>query len=97
MKKIKYFLGLDDTKKKVLTGKRIAGEIMLETIFSLLSTWSCINVTSFFNQLRQFYVVTSNPMVYQGRPEKWTSLEFGTKEVFVLTIICMANFLPLNK
>ncbi|XP_019338481.2 E3 ubiquitin-protein ligase RNF213 isoform X2 [Alligator mississippiensis] len=87
MKKIKYFLGLDDTKKKVLTGKRIAGEIMLETIFSLLSTWSCINVTSFFNQLRQFYVVTSNPMVYQGRPEKWTSLEFGTKEVNEMLLV----------
>uniref|UniRef100_A0A7M4G2W3 RING-type E3 ubiquitin transferase n=1 Tax=Crocodylus porosus TaxID=8502 RepID=A0A7M4G2W3_CROPO len=82
--KIKAWFKSDDVKKKVSTGKIIAGEIMLETIFSLLSTWSCINIRSFFSQLHQFYVVTSNPRVYQGKPEEWTSLEFGTKEVFLL-------------
>lgn len=73
--------------KKVVEGKKIAANIMLENIFSILGTWSPDNLRNFFFQLRQFHVVTINPWVYDGRKMLWTELNFGTEQVicFLLT------------
>ncbi|XP_064378919.1 E3 ubiquitin-protein ligase RNF213 isoform X2 [Dromaius novaehollandiae] len=69
-----------DNGKEVVEGKIIAANIMLENIFSILETWSPVNLRSFLSQLTQFYVVTREPWVYDDRPMLWTELNFG-KEV----------------
>uniref|UniRef100_A0A8C3KDY2 Uncharacterized protein n=1 Tax=Calidris pygmaea TaxID=425635 RepID=A0A8C3KDY2_9CHAR len=76
-----------DKKKDVVKGKTIAANIMLENIFSILGTWSLNNLRSFLCQLKQFYVVTKDPRVYDGREIRWTELNFGTQQVscFLLT------------
>ncbi|XP_025892633.1 E3 ubiquitin-protein ligase RNF213 [Nothoprocta perdicaria] len=74
-------LPFSDEDKKVVEGKIIAANIMLENIFSILETWSPVNLESFLSQLRQFYVVTSEPEVYEGRHILWIELKFGKPEV----------------
>uniref|UniRef100_A0A8C3XRT9 RING-type E3 ubiquitin transferase n=1 Tax=Chelydra serpentina TaxID=8475 RepID=A0A8C3XRT9_CHESE len=75
------WVGWDDWKKNVERGKHIAAKIMLETIFSILTTWTNINMKNFLDQLHQFYLVTKKPMVYEREPREWASLEFGEKQV----------------
>lgn len=73
--------------KDVVKGKVIAANIMLENIFSILGTWSPENLSSFFAQLRQFYVVTKEQLVHDGFAMPWRELNFGASEVssFLLT------------
>ncbi|KAM6377190.1 E3 ubiquitin-protein ligase RNF213 [Pluvialis apricaria] len=70
-----------DKTKDVVEGKIIAANIMLENIFSILGTWSLDNLRNFLFQLKQFYVVTKDPSVYDGRQMQWTELNFGTQQV----------------
>ncbi|KFP92242.1 E3 ubiquitin-protein ligase RNF213, partial [Apaloderma vittatum] len=70
-----------DKYKDVVEGKKIAANIMLENIFSILGTWSPDNVRNFFLQLKQFHVVTMNPRVHDGCAVLWTELNFGRKQV----------------
>uniref|UniRef100_A0A803YCM8 RING-type E3 ubiquitin transferase n=1 Tax=Meleagris gallopavo TaxID=9103 RepID=A0A803YCM8_MELGA len=58
-----------------------AAEIMLESIFSILGTWSSINMKNFLCQLKQFYVVTKDPCVFDGVYMKWCELDFGPEQV----------------
>ncbi|XP_049669068.1 E3 ubiquitin-protein ligase RNF213 isoform X5 [Accipiter gentilis] len=67
--------------KEVVEGKIIAANIMLENIFSILGTWSPNNLRNFFCQLNQFYVVTVEPCVFDGRATLWTELNFGVQQV----------------
>ncbi|KFO76313.1 E3 ubiquitin-protein ligase RNF213, partial [Cuculus canorus] len=67
--------------KEVVKGKIIAANIMLENIFSILETWSPDNLRSFLHQLKQFYTVTADPWVYDGKPRRWTELNFGKEQV----------------
>uniref|UniRef100_A0A8C5IPF6 RING-type E3 ubiquitin transferase n=1 Tax=Junco hyemalis TaxID=40217 RepID=A0A8C5IPF6_JUNHY len=46
-----------DKTKEVVEGKKIAANIMLESIFSILGTWSPDNLRNFFCQLKQFHNV----------------------------------------
>ncbi|XP_051851384.1 E3 ubiquitin-protein ligase RNF213 [Antechinus flavipes] len=71
----------DDNTTKVVKGKFIAAKIMLENIFSILSSWNTINLNSFFSQFSQFYFVVKQPMVYEDQAKKWTSLGYGEKEM----------------
>lgn len=61
--------------------KKDAAEIMLESIFSILGTWSSINMKNFLCQLKQFYVVTKDPCVFDGVYMKWCELDFGPEQV----------------
>ncbi|XP_048448789.1 E3 ubiquitin-protein ligase rnf213-alpha-like, partial [Rhincodon typus] len=65
----------------VTKGKLIAGEILVESMFNILSTWNEKNLKSFLNQLQQFYEVYKNPMVFENRPVNWSALLVGEKEV----------------
>ncbi len=56
---------------------------MLETIFALLRCWSKINLSNFFCQLQQFYEVYGDPFVFEKTNVKWTSLNYGEKDVSV--------------
>ncbi|XP_061232976.1 E3 ubiquitin-protein ligase RNF213 isoform X3 [Neopsephotus bourkii] len=67
--------------KDVVEGKKIAANIMLESIFSILGTWSSSNLSSFVFQLRQFYTVTSEPWVFDGEEMPWMELNFGEEQV----------------
>uniref|UniRef100_A0A8C3FV72 RING-type E3 ubiquitin transferase n=1 Tax=Chrysemys picta bellii TaxID=8478 RepID=A0A8C3FV72_CHRPI len=84
--RIMSWVGWDDRKKNVERGKQIAAKIMLETIFSILTTWTDINMKNFLSQLQQFYIVTKTPMVYERQPKQWTLLEFGEKQVRELLV-----------
>lgn len=66
---------------KIIKGREIAGAVMLETIFDLLKSWSKINLSNFFCQLRQFYEVYGNPFVFEKKMVKWGSLNYGEKDV----------------
>ncbi|KGL94781.1 E3 ubiquitin-protein ligase RNF213, partial [Charadrius vociferus] len=82
---------LRDKTKDVVKGKIIAANIMLENIFSILGTWSPDNLRNFLFQLKQFYVVTKDPRVYDGRQMQWTELNFGTQQVNDLLLKYMSK------
>uniref|UniRef100_A0A8C7Y3G1 RING-type E3 ubiquitin transferase n=1 Tax=Oryzias sinensis TaxID=183150 RepID=A0A8C7Y3G1_9TELE len=73
-----------EQKKDLIQGRMIAGDIMLETIFDLLtgSSWSETNLRSFQIQLSQFFQVYGNPFVFEERGKKWSSLGFGEDDLF---------------
>uniref|UniRef100_A0A8C3ET01 RING-type E3 ubiquitin transferase n=1 Tax=Corvus moneduloides TaxID=1196302 RepID=A0A8C3ET01_CORMO len=56
------FIG--DKNKEVVEGKKIAASVMLESIFSILGTWSRDNLRNFFCQLRQFHSVAVAQLVH---------------------------------
>ncbi|XP_043570887.1 E3 ubiquitin-protein ligase rnf213-alpha-like isoform X2 [Chiloscyllium plagiosum] len=68
-------------KTDVRKGKLIAGEVLLESMFDILSTWNEKNLKSFLSQLQQFYEVYERPMVFENRPVFWSALLIGEKEV----------------
>ncbi|XP_033923494.1 LOW QUALITY PROTEIN: E3 ubiquitin-protein ligase RNF213 [Melopsittacus undulatus] len=80
MKNLRHMLSRNEYKD-VVEGKKIAANIMLESIFSILGTWSFSNLRSFNFQLRQFYVVTSEPWVFDGEEMPWMELNFGPEQV----------------
>ncbi|KAM4663579.1 E3 ubiquitin-protein ligase RNF213-like [Discoglossus pictus] len=66
---------------KILSGKTIAAEIMLDNIFSILTTCDSINLLNFFCQLQQFYLVTTESLVFEDRHKSWTSHGFEKNQV----------------
>ncbi|CAH2291483.1 E3 ubiquitin- ligase RNF213 [Pelobates cultripes] len=98
----KNLMGLvSDQYKNIYKAKEIAGEVMLDSIFSILSTCDSINLSSFFNQLHQFYFVYTNPLLFGKYLIKWTALEFGEKQVKELILKMLVKvcqpFLPEEK
>lgn len=75
----KYFTF--DKNKEVVEGKKIAANIMLESIFSILGTWSPDNLRNFFWQLKQFHNVAVAQRVFDGKPMLWRELKFSTEQV----------------
>uniref|UniRef100_A0A8B9ZNF4 RING-type E3 ubiquitin transferase n=1 Tax=Anas zonorhyncha TaxID=75864 RepID=A0A8B9ZNF4_9AVES len=75
-----------DKKKDIVNGKIIAANIMLENIFSILGTWSPVNLKNFFSQLKQFHCVTKEPCVYSGKKLAWDELDFGEQQVICLLL-----------
>lgn len=70
-----------DKNKEVVEGKKIAASVMLESIFSILGTWSPDNLRNFFGQLRQFLDVTTALRVFEGKPVVWRELDFSADQV----------------
>ncbi|XP_048356024.1 E3 ubiquitin-protein ligase RNF213-like [Sphaerodactylus townsendi] len=73
--------GMKNAEKNVVEGKQIAAKVMLKGLFSMLHSWTPINVKNFFQQFYQFYSVNSKPWIHDGRPVVWTALEFGAEQV----------------
>lgn len=71
----------NEQQPKLIEGREIAGNIMLETIFDLLSVWTETNLKSFLTQLNQFFEVYGNPCVYEDRGKRWDSLQFNKDNV----------------
>ncbi|MEE6513092.1 hypothetical protein FKM82_020534 [Ascaphus truei] len=79
---LKKFIGLKDQKNRdIFNGKMIAAEVMLQSVFSILTTCDAINVSNFFSQLKQFCLVTTKSLVFEERQKPWTSHNFGKLEV----------------
>ncbi|XP_014912893.1 E3 ubiquitin-protein ligase RNF213 isoform X2 [Poecilia latipinna] len=70
-----------DQRKDLIQGREIAANVMLESIFDLLKSWSDANVKSFQIQLNQFFQVYANPFVFEEKQKKWYSLQFGEDDV----------------
>ncbi|XP_041429619.1 E3 ubiquitin-protein ligase RNF213 isoform X3 [Xenopus laevis] len=71
-------------KSTIFEGKKLAGNIMLDGIFSLLTDCDSSNLSSFLNQLHQFYYVLFNSLVFEDEPTAWKSHGFGEKELINL-------------
>ncbi|XP_039201899.1 E3 ubiquitin-protein ligase RNF213-like isoform X2 [Crotalus tigris] len=70
-----------DKEKDVVKGKCIAARIMLDSLFSILKTWSRINIKSFFQQFQQFYSVNKRIMLHEGCRKPWKELQFGEEQL----------------
>lgn len=70
-----------DRYSDICKGKLAAGEVMLSTIFSILTSYDHINLSNFFLQLGQFYLVYKDPLLFGNYNISWTSLGFGEKQV----------------
>lgn len=70
-----------DKNKEVVEGKKIAAGVMLDSIFSILGTWSRDNLRSFLGQLKQFCSVAVAQLVFDGRAKPWVELDFSTEQV----------------
>lgn len=71
----------NEQKRNLIKGRDIAGNVMLDTIFDLLRTWTDKNLSSFLFQLNQFFQVFAEPFVYEDRQKKWHSLDYGPNDV----------------
>ncbi|KAJ8263859.1 hypothetical protein GJAV_G00142200 [Gymnothorax javanicus] len=96
MTRLRSWFGRNE-EKAIASGRHLAGKVMLDTIFDLLRSWSAVNVTNFFAQLHQFFVVYCHPVVFESSgPKVWQSLGFGQAEVNVLLReFLMENIVPL--
>ncbi|KAG8129193.1 hypothetical protein E2320_015980, partial [Naja naja] len=70
-----------DKQKDIVKGKLIAAKIMLDSLFSILKTWSRINIKSFFQQFHQFYLVNKRIMVHEGCRKEWKELQFKEQQL----------------
>ncbi|XP_054463285.1 E3 ubiquitin-protein ligase rnf213-alpha [Anoplopoma fimbria] len=70
-----------EQRRNLIKGREIAGNIMLESIFDLLRSWTDTNLTSFLIQLNQFCQVYGEPFVYEEKQKKWYSLNYGEDDV----------------
>ncbi|XP_041812142.1 E3 ubiquitin-protein ligase rnf213-alpha [Chelmon rostratus] len=70
-----------EERKNLIQGREIAGNVMLETIFDLLRSWTDANLSSFLIQLNQFFQVYGEPFVYEEKQKKWSSLDYGKDDV----------------
>uniref|UniRef100_UPI0037E8EFFF E3 ubiquitin-protein ligase rnf213-alpha n=1 Tax=Semicossyphus pulcher TaxID=241346 RepID=UPI0037E8EFFF len=81
-----------EQKRSLIEGREIAGNIMLETIFDILRSWTAANLKSFLIQLNQFSQVYGEPFVYEEKEKKWLSLDFGKDDVRKM----LKNFMLAN-
>lgn len=70
-----------EQRTRLIAGRNIAGNIMLGTIFDLLSSWTDTNLRSFLIQLNQFFEIYGEPFVYEETHKKWYSLDYGKDDV----------------
>ncbi|XP_077411767.1 E3 ubiquitin-protein ligase rnf213-alpha-like isoform X2 [Vanacampus margaritifer] len=70
-----------DQSKQLIRGREIAGEIMMDTIFDLLKSWTDDNLKGFLKQLNQFFDIYANPSTYEDTHKKWHSLNYDEKKM----------------
>uniref|UniRef100_A0A8D2LPD7 Ring finger protein 213 n=1 Tax=Varanus komodoensis TaxID=61221 RepID=A0A8D2LPD7_VARKO len=63
------------SENNTVKGKQIAARVMLDSLFSILNTWTLNNVKNFLFQFRHFYVVNIKPMIHEGGPKEWRELK----------------------
>ncbi|XP_072001709.1 E3 ubiquitin-protein ligase RNF213-like isoform X2 [Engystomops pustulosus] len=60
-----------DKYKSICEDKRKASEVILSSIYSILGTCDEINLSSFFQQLQQFYFVITRSLVFADTVFRW--------------------------
>uniref|UniRef100_A0A8D2Q7Z3 RING-type E3 ubiquitin transferase n=1 Tax=Varanus komodoensis TaxID=61221 RepID=A0A8D2Q7Z3_VARKO len=75
------------SENNTVKGKQIAARVMLDSLFSILNTWTLNNVKNFLFQFRHFYVVNIKPMIHEGGPKEWRELKFGEEQVSMKALI----------
>ncbi|XP_040012185.1 E3 ubiquitin-protein ligase rnf213-alpha isoform X2 [Xiphias gladius] len=84
-----------EQRTRLIAGRNIAGNIMLGTIFDLLSSWTDTNLRSFLIQLNQFFEIYGEPFVYEETHKKWYSLDYGKDDVRkMLKEFMLTNVVP---
>ncbi|XP_062976189.1 E3 ubiquitin-protein ligase RNF213-like [Elgaria multicarinata webbii] len=78
-----YIPGLKKKIEGTAKGKQRAAKVMLESLFSILNTWTPTNIKNFLQQFRQFYLVNKRT-IYENEPKEWTDLPSGEKQVQML-------------
>ncbi|XP_029137399.2 E3 ubiquitin-protein ligase rnf213-alpha-like [Labrus bergylta] len=78
--KTSYWSGEFSTKDVVMKGRDLAGRVMLNIIFELLTTWNEQNVDNFFLLLRQFFHTYSYPVLHDDM-ERSSGLPYGPEQV----------------
>ncbi|KAM9358387.1 E3 ubiquitin-protein ligase rnf213-alpha-like [Symphorus nematophorus] len=78
-----YWPLTSSVKDTVMKGRDLAGRVMLDIIFDLLTTWNKPNVDNFFLLLQQFYYTYCYPVLHDGMERPW-GLPYGTEEVEIL-------------
>ncbi|XP_069619694.1 E3 ubiquitin-protein ligase RNF213 isoform X2 [Ranitomeya imitator] len=78
-----------DEDKSVRKAKLKAGEIMLSSIYSILATCDEINLSGFFDQLKQFFHVSTHPNLTSYQ---WRDRDFGKEKVQYLMNILLHKF-----
>ena len=73
-----------EQRNSLIQGREIAGNVMLESIFDLLKSWTDINLRSFQIQLNQFFQVYGEPFVYEETQKRWDSLNYGKDDVSLM-------------
>ncbi|XP_058026835.1 E3 ubiquitin-protein ligase RNF213 isoform X2 [Ahaetulla prasina] len=81
-----HVLPWKDPAKDIVRGKQIAARIMLDSLFSILSPLSRINIKSFLQQFQQFYFVNKKIMVHEGNRTEWKELQFGELQLRELIV-----------
>ncbi|XP_067319963.1 E3 ubiquitin-protein ligase RNF213 isoform X2 [Anolis sagrei] len=71
-------------ENKIVKGKELAAKEMLRNLFSVLNTWTPLNVKNFLKQFSQFYFVNSKPMVHEIHAKEWEELPFREQEIKIL-------------
>ncbi|KAG8579470.1 hypothetical protein GDO81_010907 [Engystomops pustulosus] len=79
------FLGFMRDDKKVI--KRKAGEAMLSSIYSILGICDEINLSSFFQQLEQYYFVAMQPCLNADRSSIWHRQEYNKEKEKVIDLM----------
>lgn len=83
MQQFKKVILRQEQKESLKNGRQIAGNVMLETIFELLRSWTENNLKSFWIQLHQFFEVYAAPFVYEDKGRQWKSLDYGENDVIL--------------
>ncbi|XP_042360235.1 E3 ubiquitin-protein ligase rnf213-alpha [Plectropomus leopardus] len=84
-----------EQRRDLIQGREIAGNVMLETIFDHLRSWSDTNLKSFLIQLNQFFQTYGEPFVYEDTHKKWSSLGYGKDDVRkMLKEFMLTNLIP---
>lgn len=86
-----------EQRKNLIEGRGIAGNIMLESIFDLLRSWTDTNLTSFLIQLNQFCQVYGEPFVYEEKQKKWGSLNYGEEDVSLYNLHAQNRDAPVEQ
>ncbi|XP_075712304.1 E3 ubiquitin-protein ligase RNF213 isoform X2 [Rhinoderma darwinii] len=82
---------LRDRYKSICESKRKAGVVMLESIYSILATCDEINLSGFFQQLQQFYYVSTHSLLIADRRIQWRGLEYDKEKVNYLMMTLLSK------
>lgn len=80
-KSVKNTIFGSEQRDGLIKGRQIAGNVMLETIFELVESWTDVNLRNFWLRLKQFIEVYSKPFVFEEKQKRWLFSDYGEDNV----------------